>query len=92
MKVCKLQNRWSFTGFRYGALCVYPSLAKTQHLSAMFPYNNLTSSVGPGHTNPFGPPSNTHAPEHTTHSGCHPENDTSRLLIYVLSFEKCAHK
>ena len=65
MKVCKLQNRWSFTGSRYGALCVYPSLAKTQHLSAMFPYkfpyNNLTSSVGPGHTNPFGPPSNTHA-------------------------------
>ena len=61
MKVCKLQNRWSFTGSRYGAPCVYPSLAKTQHLSAMFPYNNLTSSAGPGHTNPFGPPSNTHA-------------------------------
>ncbi len=61
MKVCKLQNRWSFTGSRYGALCVYPSLAKTQHLSAVFPYNNLASSAGPGHTNPFGPPSNTHA-------------------------------
>ena len=61
MKVCKLQNRWSFTGSRYGALCVYPSLAKTQHLSAVFPYNNLASSAGPGHTNPFGPLSNTHA-------------------------------
>ena len=61
MKDCKLQNRWSFTGSRYGALCVYPSLAKTQHLSTVFPYNNLASSAGPEHTNPFGPPSNTHA-------------------------------